>query len=233
MKKRNVFLVLCAACAFILSACSGGTETADESQAAVKSEAASASAYVSESAPASDDSARGKTLIAYFTMPINADTTSSASVVADETGEYGTTEYIARMIQEQTGGDVFQIKTAQQYPDNYDELVDMASKEQTDGARPELSSELENIDDYDTVILGYPNWWGDMPMVVYSFLDKYDFSGKIIMPYCTNGGSGLSNTADAIAELEPDAVVKDGLSIPRGEAADCNAEVTAWLSENA
>ena len=109
----------------------------------------------------------------------------------------------------------------------------MASKEQTDGARPELSSELENIDDYDTVILGYPNWWGDMPMAVYSFLDKYDFSGKIIMPHCTNGGSGLSNTADAIAELEPDAVVKDGLSIPRGEAADCNAEVTAWLSENA
>ena len=141
----------------------------------------------------------------------------------------GNTEYMASIIQDTIGGDLFQIETVQQYPLDHDPLVDQAAEEQDAESRPELSAHLDNLEQYDTIILGYPNWWGDMPMAVYSFLEEYDFSGKTIIPYCPHGGSGFSGTVDTIAELQPNATVSDeGLAISRNDVADSASDVAAW-----
>ena len=141
----------------------------------------------------------------------------------------GNTEYMASIIQDTIGGDLFQIETVQQYPLEHDPLVDQAAEEQDAESRPELSSHLDNLEQYDTIILGYPNWWGDMPMAVYSFLEEYDFSGKTIIPYCPNGGSGFSGTVDTIAELQPNATVSDeGLAISRDDVADSASDVDVY-----
>ena len=135
-------------------------------------------------------------LIAYFTMPEDVDTdgvdaVAGASIVVDNGEVMGNVEYIARIIQETVGGDLFQIETVQQYPLDHDPLVDQAAREQDENARPALATRLENLDQYDTVFLGYPNWWGDMPQALYTFLEEYDFSGKTIIPFCPHGGSGF------------------------------------------
>ena len=173
-------------------------------------------------------------LIAYFTMPEDVDTSgvnavAGASIVVNDGEVLGNTEYMASIIQDTIGGDLFQIETVQQYPLDHDPLVDQAAEEQDAESRPELSAHLDNLEQYDTIILGYPNWWGDMPMAVYSFLEEYDFSGKTIIPYCPHGGSGFSGTVDTIAELQPNATVSDeGLAISRDDVADSASDVAAW-----
>lgn len=113
----------------------------------------------------------------------------------------------------------------------HDELLEFAYNEMTENARPELASRIENLDSYDTVFLGYPNWNADLPMPLYTFLEEYNFSGKTIIPFTTHGGSGFSNTIRTIEELQPDAsVVEDGLSIPRGNVPDAGSDVTDWLA---
>ena len=107
--------------------------------------------------------------------------------------------------------------------------MDQAAEEQDENARPELATQIENPDQYDTILLGYPNWWGDMPMPLYTFLEEYDFAGKTIIPFTAHGGSGFSNTVSTIAELQPDAQVsEEGLSISRNEVADAADEISAW-----
>ena len=125
----------------------------------------------------------------------------------------GNTRSVAERIAERTGANVFEIKTVQNYPENYNDLLDFARNEQRRDARPELSSRVGNMNRYDIIFLGYPNWWGDMPMPIYSFLDEYDLSGKSIMPFVTSGGSGFSRTIRAIEDAEPGATVLEGLSI--------------------
>lgn len=177
---------------------------------------------------------RSGILIAYFTMPEDVDTdgvdaVAGASIVVDNGEVMGNVEYIARIIQETVGGDLFQIETVQQYPLDHDPLVDQATREQDENARPALATRLENLDQYDTVFLGYPNWWGDMPQALYTFLEEYDFSGKTIIPFCPHGGSGFSQTERTIASLQPDAVVsEDGLAISRNDVAGSRDQVEAW-----
>ena len=154
----------------------------------------------------------GNTLILYFSMS-------------------GNTETVANYIHEEIGGDIVKLETVQTYPEDYDELVDYAREEQRDNARPELETTIENIEQYDTIFLGYPNWWGDMPMPIYSFLDRYDLSNKTIAPFITHGGSGLSGTPANIANEEPDAVVTEGLAINGDDVDDCQDEVNEWLNE--
>lgn len=154
----------------------------------------------------------GNTLILYFSMS-------------------GNTETVANYIHEEIGGDIVKLETVQTYPEDYDELVDCAREEQRDNARPELETTIENIEQYDTIFLGYPNWWGDMPMPIYSFLDQYDLSNKTIVPFITHGGSGLSGTSANIANEEPDAVVTEGLAINGNAVDDCQDEVNEWLNE--
>ena len=116
------------------------------------------------------------------------------------------------------------------YTDDYDTLLDIAQEEQASDARPAIAETVEDFAQYDVVYFGFPNWWGDMPMILYTFLDDYDFSGKTIAPFVTSGGSGFSSTISAIESLEPDATVVDGLSLSSSAAAEPSDEVTEWLS---
>ena len=158
------------------------------------------------------------------------DMSSSASRVINNDELMGATEYVARVIQDNTGGDLFQIETEQTYPGTHDPLVDQAADEQDENARPALKTTIDNLDDYDVIFLGYPNWWGDMPMPLYTFLEAYDFSDKTIIPFNTHGGSRFSSTISTIEELQPNATVtEDGLTISRNDVTDAESEIVDWV----
>lgn len=141
----------------------------------------------------------------------------------------GNTEALANEIQLQTEADIFEIVPEKPYTDDYDALLDIAQEEQRNEDRPAIAATIENFDDYDTVFVGYPNWWGDMPMILYSFFDDYDLSGKTIIPFVTSGGSGFSDTIETIESLEPDATVLEGLSIQDDDAKNATEAVQDWL----
>ena len=125
---------------------------------------------------------------------------------------------------------MFRIETVQEYPTTHEPLLEFAHNEGNEGARPELSSELTGLENYDIIFLGYPIWNADLPMPLYTFLESYDFSGKTIIPFTVHGGSGFAGTIQTIAELEPDAtVVEEGLSISRNSVSDAQSDVTDWL----
>lgn len=179
-------------------------------------------------------SKNARVLIAYFTVPEDVKTSDNdaiagASIVVKDSEKMGNTEYVAGLVQKTVGGDMFRIETKDAYPLEHDTLVDQAAEEQEKELRPELSNHVENFEQYDTVILGYPNWWGDLPMPVYSFLEEYDFAGKTIIPFVTHGGSGFSATTDTISQLQPDAQVSvNTLSLSREDVADAEDEVKKW-----
>lgn len=141
----------------------------------------------------------------------------------------GNTEVVAQMVAEITGGDLFHIETVREYAADYTVCTEEAAAEKREVARPELKSLPESIDGYDTIILGYPNWWGTMPMAVYAFLEAFDFTGKTIAPFCTHEGSGLSGTERDIARACPTAEVLAGLAVHGAEAAQAGPAVRAWL----
>ncbi len=143
----------------------------------------------------------------------------------------GNTRSVANEIQAQTGADIFEIIPAEPYTDDYDTLLDVAQEEQTEEARPDIEGEIENFQQYDRVYLGFPNWWGDMPMILYTFLEEYDFSGKTIAPFVTSGGSGFSGTLDTIGEMEPEAEITQGLSLGSSAASNPEKDVAEWLSD--
>lgn len=173
-------------------------------------------------------------LIAYFSVPEDVNTKgkdaiAGASIVVKDEQVMGNTEYVAKLIQKTIGGDLFRIETTEQYPLKHDTLVDLAAEEQDENKRPELAGHIEDFEKYDVVILGYPNWWADLPMPVYSFLEEYDLDGKTIIPFVTHGGSGFSKTVNTISKLQPKAQISDNtLSISRNNIADCEEEVIDW-----
>lgn len=142
----------------------------------------------------------------------------------------GNTAAVAQEIQAQTDAAMFEIVPVEPYSDDYDTVVEVAQGEQRVQARPEIRDSVENWDEVETVYVGYPIWWSDMPMILYTFFDSYDFSGKTIRPFCTSGGSGLSNTDRTIAGLEPEATVYSGLHIGDSQLEDAAADVEAWLA---
>lgn len=173
-----------------------------------------------------------KTLVCYFSFPEtdNTDASSGASRVVIDGEMKGAMQYMAEIIADSTDSDLFRIETVQEYPGTHKPLVDFASEEKADSARPELSTHIENVDQYDTIFIGYPNWWGDMPMPLYTFLEEYDFSGKKIIPFNSHGGSRFSNTIETIAEYEPDAeVIKDGFTVSRDDVADVESDLRNWI----
>lgn len=177
---------------------------------------------------------QSKTLVVYYSLvlPDGTDASASASRVIVDGKPYGTTEYMARVIQEETGADLFQIQTVQEYPTEYRDVTNQAEQEKESAFRPELATHIDNIDQYDTIFVGYPNWWGDMPMSLYSFFDEYDLSGKNVIPFNSHGGRGFSQTVKSIAELEPDATVyTDGLSISRGNVSTSREEIAEWVAD--
>lgn len=175
-----------------------------------------------------------RVLIAYFSIPEDVstdgvDAVAGASVVVKDGEKMGNTEYVAKLIQETVGGDLFRIETTEPYPLDHDPLVDQAADEQDADARPELATHIENLEQYNTIILGYPNWWGDLPQPLYTFLEEYDFGAKTIIPFVTHGGSGFSNTRNAISQLQPGAFVSDHtLSLSRNDVVDSEDDVIAW-----
>lgn len=209
--------------AFALVGC-GNTESAgqsDNSQTSV-AEKDTGSDEQEQQADTPDDSASsqsegtsgdGKILVAYFSHS-------------------GNTKGIAEDIQKKTGADIFEITTVNKYSNDYNTVLDEAKAEQNDNARPELSSKVENMGQYQTVIIGFPIWWGDMPMALYSFLDEYDLSGKTVLSFCTHGGSGLCGTDKNIQQEEKDAKVADGLAISDSSLNKAGGDIDKWLKGN-
>lgn len=215
---KKLFSVLLAlSMLFVLAAC--GTTNPDNT--AKPDSKPSKSSSVPDTAPSikpSDDtsdetsSSGTKSLVVYFSWS-------------------GNTEKVAKSIQSQTGSDIFKIVPKTPYSTDYNTVVDDAKVEQQNNARPEIKDSIANITDYDTVYVGFPNWWGDMPMILYTFFDTYDLSGKTVALFCTSGGSGLSNSVNEVKELEPNATVTKGLHIGSSASANPDSAVKSWLDE--
>ncbi|HEX2947025.1 MAG TPA: flavodoxin [Clostridia bacterium] len=144
----------------------------------------------------------------------------------------GNTELAAKKIKEIEGGDLFKINPVKKYPADYHICAEEAQNELRANARPELAEKLDSIDGYDTVILGYPNWWGTMPMPVWTFLEQYDFSGKTILPLCTHEGSGMGKSEADIHKLCPRSDIKKGLAIRGGNVKDADSIISDWLQKS-
>lgn len=138
---------------------------------------------------------------------------------------------MATVIGEATGGDMVRIQTETPYPGNFDDLAAQADNERQNGIHPTLSTSIEGFDNYDVVFVGYPIWWYQMPMPMYSFFDRYDFSGKTIIPFSSHGGSGWSGTIADIAGLEPEATMVDCFSTSRSNVASSAGEIRNWLRD--
>ena len=141
----------------------------------------------------------------------------------------GHTRTLAAMIRKRVGGDMVELKTAKPYPQDYEAAVKQAKKEQQAGARPALATELPPLEGYGTVFLGYPNWWGTMPMALFTLLEKYDFSGKTVVPFCTHGGSRLGRSVDDIRKLCPKARMLQGFAAFGDSVEQAGKGVDAWL----
>ncbi|MFD4351229.1 flavodoxin [Nocardia sp. NPDC058518] len=177
-----------------------------------------------------------RTLVAYFSLPLtddpngmNEDEANSTHVVDGQV--LGNTQFVAQLIQARLGADIFRIETVEPLPLDFGVLEQQALREQESGARPELKALIPNLADYDAVFIGYPIYWYDMPMPVYTFLEKHDFGGKAVIPFTTHGGSRLSGTVEIIADkLANSTVVSDAFTISRDDMNDAESEVRSWLA---
>lgn len=168
-----------------------------------------------------------KTLIAYFSHTGENYFGGSIRNISK-----GNTEVVAEFAQKAIEGDIFEIRTVKEYPVNYKECTEVAATEGKANARPKLSGILPNIAEYDTIILGYPCWWGTMPQAVFTFLESADFSGKKILPFCTHEGSGMGRSESDIKKLCPNATVAKGLAINGSSCKGAESSVNKWLSAN-
>ena len=153
----------------------------------------------------------------------------SNSYVEIDGQQLGNTQYMAYVIQENTGANIFRILPETPYPTDHQTLLQVAQEEKRTNARPAIKDQIEDFERYDVVFVGYPNWNADLPNIMYTFFDTYDFSGKVIVPFNTHGGSGFSGTRETIARLEPDATMKEGLSISRNSIQNGEQTIINWL----
>lgn len=146
--------------------------------------------------------------------------------------EVGNTAMVASYIKEYLKADSFEIVPVDKYPEKYDECTDIAQKEKNDNARPKIQDKINNFDSYDTVFLGYPIWWGDLPMIMYTFMEEYDFNGKNVIPFNTHEGSGDAGTYQSIQTKLPNAKVNTkGLALDGKTARSDNGkqQTIDWL----
>lgn len=143
----------------------------------------------------------------------------------------GNTRAVAKMVQEQTGGDLFEIVTEKSYPQDYDAVVAVAKKEKAEKARPVLKKHLQNKPNYDVIFIGFPNWWGTFPMAVAAFLEENDFAGKTLIPFCTHEGSYMGSSEKDLAEMEPQAEILQGLPVRGRSAKKAKDDVADWLKK--
>lgn len=222
--KKIMTTLLALAMSFALAAC-GVVEESVETQSSQNEEIA-----------AIDLSKQGNgtnILIAYFTWAENAvldedvDTVTSPSVVVP-----GNVQQLAAWVQEETGGTVFSIRVTDPYPSDWDECLERANEERGNDARPDLQENVENIDQYDTVFLGYPNWWYGVPMALLSFLEQNDLSGKDVYLFCSHGTGGLANSVEQIAEASPEAIISDSIFDCYEEEVDSSEEkIRSWVND--
>lgn len=233
MKKRTFFIVL-SVLVLMLTACGSNSNSKTaygvitQKQSNIEDNSNSNS---NDDANQNEGVQKSNILIAYFTVPETdgVDAVASASRVVTADGLLGNTQFIATEIQKNLGGELFAIETEQEYPGTHDKLLDFAYNEKSDNARPKLATHIDNLDDYDYIFVGYPNWNADLPMPLYSFFEEYDFSGKTIIPFVTHGGSGFSGTINTIKKLEPDAtVIESGLSISRNNVSKAQSDIKQW-----
>ena len=223
--KKIVLMLTAILMLLTLTGCGGGEKKAEKKEVAPAAKQTEAVTKKAEAAPAPAAGGK-KILVAYF------------SRTGEEYGvgviTKGNTAIVADAIAEITGGDKFEIKTVKPYPNDYRETTDIAKKEQQDNARPEIVGKPANLKDYDTVFLGYPIWWSDLPMAVYTFLENNDFNGKTIIPFCTSAGSYMTGKESRIADHAKGAtVLNKGLGLPGRLSQDdpktVKAEVEHWL----
>ncbi|HKM28672.1 MAG TPA: flavodoxin [Anaerovoracaceae bacterium] len=222
MKKIFVVLLL-AIMALSLAACSGNEAGTQEDQTG---DTGATTADADSSTQKGDNEMNSsKILVTYFSR---TGENYGVGVI-----KKGNTHIIADMIAEEMDADTFEIERVTPYPEDYDECTEEAQAEQSANARPELTNTVKDFDDYDVIFIGYPNWWGDMPMPVYTFLESYDFSGKTVIPFCTHAGSGLSGTVGTIQSKLSDATVLKGLAVTGTTAQNNRSEakeaVLSWL----
>lgn len=251
MKKKFSF-ILAAAFAVLMTACgtpsqaetSAGNSEAVQQESTqqeqtipeIESTAAETESAVTETSQGAAESSR--VLITYFSRwgnteyPADVDATTSASIVADGEQQYGTTEYVARMIQEQTGGEIHLIETAEPYSTDFQEVVDDNHAEMDQDVLPELKDSALDMSAYDTIFIGYPIWATDAPRAVFSFLAEYDLSGKTVIPFCTHDGYGAGSSFGNIAAEIPDAAaVLGGLAVEASDVWAAETTVAQWLEE--
>jgi flavodoxin len=144
----------------------------------------------------------------------------------------GNTEVAVSMIQKLTGSDTFKIEPLKDYPADYTKTTEVAQRELRQNARPALSGQVDRMADYGVIFLGFPNWWGTMPMAVCTFLEAYDFSGKTILPFCTHEGSGMGHSEHDIKKLCPGAKVLKGLPITGGSVQRAENDISVWLRQS-
>ncbi|MCH5299625.1 MAG: NAD(P)H-dependent oxidoreductase [Ruminococcus sp.] len=223
--KKVISLIMVFALVFAFAGCGASVDDNTDSTTSVTEAKADTEETTAEKE--NETTAENKTLVVYF------------SRTGEQYGvgviEKGNTAIVADMIVEQTGADSFEILPKEDnYPMTYDALTDYAKEEQNNNARPAIKDEVENFDSYDTVFIGYPIWWGDMPMICYTFLESYDFSGKTVIPFCTHAGSGNAGTQSKIQSVIPDAEVKEVLAITgtatQNDQDSVRSEVTEWLN---
>lgn len=237
MKKRILTVVLAMAVLGTLTACGNESTAERENSNAVVSQKESSrqeNESGQENQPGQNVSTDGNVLVAYFAVAENSDVDAiSSASVSDVDGETkGRMTALAEMIQEKTGGELFSIKTSVKYPGDGGKLIDYAQEEQDKDERPELTSHIDNLDDYQVIFVGFPTWWYDLPQIMYSFFDEYDFSGKTIIPFNSHNGSQFSGTIETIQELEPDAtVITDGFTVNERDVPDAKNDIDAWLSD--
>ena len=227
---KIVCLALALCLLFCLASCGQGSEPEQTAQDHVSNEAAP-SAGADHTAEQEDDGAgEGRSLVVYFSRTGEQYTVG----VIDK----GNTAIVAEMIAAETGADLFELVPAEDhYPMTYDELTDIAKQEQRDGARPAYAGEVPDLSQYDTIFIGAPVWWGDWPMILYTFFENNAdaLAGKTLVPFSTHEGSGLSGFDKKLAKACPDASVEKGLAV-RGN--DCQnrqdsvrEDVSDWLGE--
>ena len=216
----------------------GAPEQAVQGSTEMESAVAENDAAAAAASEAESPAPKGNALAIYFSrvgntdFPEGIDADSSASIRVDDNGLMGNAGQIAAWIAEEAGCETMEILTEETYPADYNETVDQAKQEQNEGFRPLLKADEKAVEDYETIYLVFPNWWGDLPMPVYSFLEAHDLAGKTVNVFVTHEGSRFSNTVGTIAELEPGADVREGLAIQGGSVSDSEQTVRQWVIDN-
>jgi len=230
--KRLIILLTTILLAYSLAGCGTNKQSSIESKNSVIKDIATVSAQTN---PKDENK---NILIVYFSRvgntglstQVDAKTTASINLLNDE--YIGNTQLVAQWIQQESGGDIFLIKTQEPYPQNYDETVKRGEGENRNNIFPKLATHINNLDQYDTIILGYPVWAYDLPMPVQSFLLEHNLAGKTILPFTVSGGSSISSTLNSLRKLQPEAKILEGLTLSHSRIFNSKEQVINWIKKS-